>query len=111
MYTISQLTNMIGFWLDVLQHHGAAPLLGDSGTCIMDVVAKHGMQVANQWNSQYYLEMPLMGKAGADCSISCRYASENWPYSVIGNLIHLREKLRIPHFFWRCVSRFLGIGV
>lgn len=60
MYTISQLTNMIGFWLDVLQHHGAAPLLGDSGPYIINVVSKHGMQVENQWNSQYYLEMPFV---------------------------------------------------
>lgn len=99
MYTISQLTNMIGFWLDVLQHHGAAPLLGDSGPCIMDVVAKHGMQVANQWNSQYYLEMPLMGKAGADCSISCRYVSENWPYSCYWEFDTSKGKTTDPSLF------------
>lgn len=80
MYSVSQLTKAVHFWLDVLRYHGGAVLLGDSGSFIEKVMAEHAFSVPNQWDSQYYLEMPMMGHAGADLTISRRYVNENLPY-------------------------------
>lgn len=47
MYTITQISNVVEFWLDVLEHHGAASLLGSSRPYIMQVVREHSVQVKN----------------------------------------------------------------
>lgn len=100
MYSITQITNMVGFWLDVLQHHGAGPLLGNSVPYIMQVVSRHCMQVADQWNSQYYLEMPLSGnERGADCSIACHYVNKNLPYSCYWEFDTSKGKTSEPSLF------------
>lgn len=99
MYTITQISNTIGFWLDVLEHHGAAPLLGSSRPYIMQVVKEHGVQVQKQWDSQYYLEMPLTGPAGADCSIACRYVNKNIPYPCYWEFDTSKGKTTNPSYF------------
>lgn len=99
MYTITQISNVVEFWLNVLEHHGAASLLGSSRPYIMQVVREHSVQVKNQWDSQYYLEMPLSGSAGADCSIACRYVNKNIPYPCYWEFDTSKGETTNPSYF------------